>query len=175
MFHKVSESEVIQNSKEEERRGAEHKQVTTRQRQRYSPLDLGTCSTTEPFTKYFMMKFDANTKRSVNPYDVQKKVKQITGTKSRVSTLNRTLFLIEAVNKDKAGKMNTIDAIREFKCETTAYDRYNYSKGIIYLSESGIGNVDEFQRGMQERYPVVGVERASFIKTRVNNSIHCNI
>ena len=104
-----------------------------------------------------MIKFYANTKLSVNPYDAQEKIKQVTGTKSKGSTLNRTSILIEAVNKDQAEKMNTIDAVREVKCETTAYDWFNYSKKILYLSESKIGFVDEFKRGLQERYPVKGM------------------
>ena len=46
------------------------------------------------------------------------------------------------------------------------------TEGIIYRSESEIGDVEEFQRGLQKRYPAVRVERASFIKTKESTTAY---
>ena len=36
--------------------------------------------------------------------------------------------------------MNTIDAIKKFKCKTGIYNRFNYGKGLIFVSEFEMEN-----------------------------------
>ena len=92
------------------------------------------------------MKLNINSKRAVNPYDVQDKVKQTTGNKAKITTLKRTSFLIEAINQEQSEKLKNIESIKDLKCEVIPYDRFNYSKGLIFVSEFEISDLKEFKR-----------------------------
>ena len=84
----------------------------------YTPLCLESITEKEPFNRYFTMKFDAQCKRSVNPYEVIKVIKNSTGAEAKVMTLNKTSFFVEVMSKEQSEKMNTIDAIKNSKCKT---------------------------------------------------------
>ena len=165
-------AKVIRNAKEGNKPSPKQNFSVAKRKTQFYPLELERVRDAVPFTKYFTMRFDINSKRAVNPYDVQDKVKQTTGNKAKITTLNRTSFLIEASNQEQSEKLENIESIKDLKCEVIPYDRFNYSKGLIFVSEFEISDLEEFKRGLQERYAVVRVERATFIKTKGTTSAY---
>ena len=116
--------------------------------------------------RLFERKFDIHTKRTVNPYDVLDKIRECTGKRAKISTLSRSSFLIEITEKDQAEKVMEITSVKQFNCTVNKYDRFNHKKGLIYVSEFDIENVEDFKQGLQENYSVIDVEKATFIKAR---------
>ena len=137
-----------------------------KQKKHYVPLSLDDISQAERFEKYFTVRFDINHKRLINPYDLIGVIKQKTGGNPKVWTMNKTSFLARVDSKEESEKMAEITEVKQYKCETKAYDRFNHIKGLIYISEYEVENLAEFKTWLQESYAIVDVERAAFIKTR---------
>ena len=51
-------------------------------------------------------------------------------------------------------------------CKIYKHPKYNCSRGLIYVHEFGLENVQDFKNGLQSTYNVVDVQPATFIKTR---------
>ena len=81
-------------------------------------------------------------------------------------TLNRTAFLMEAKNKEQSEKLTNIETNKTYGCTVEKYGRFNHIKGLIFLKEFDIEDMQEFKEGLQESYCSVEVERASYIKAR---------
>ena len=141
-------------------------------RKKFMPMNWENTQMTKPFEKYLTMKFDINVKRSVNPYDVIEEIRKETRLEAKVSTLNRTSFLIEAKNEEQSNKVTNIKKIKDYECTVEKYGRFNYVKGLIFLSEFEIEDLQEFKEGLQESYSVIEVEKASFIKSNSGSTAY---
>ena len=77
---------------------------------------------------------------------------------------NRFSFTIEAASKIKAQNLHQITEVEHFSCTVTFHPRFNYCKGIIYIYECNIEEIDEFRDYLREKYNVMEIQPATFIK-----------
>ena len=62
--------------------------------------------------------------------------------------------------------MKSITSVDSITCEVALHARYNCFKGLIYLYECGIDNVEEFKEGLQSNYRISNAQPATFTKTK---------
>ena len=48
----------------------------------------------------------------------------------------------------------------------TTHKYYNQAKGVIYIQEYNVTNINEFVNGLKSKYNIAEVTKAEFIKTR---------
>ena len=53
-----------------------------------------------------------------------------------------------------------------FPCEVIVHPKYNHNRALIYLHEFDLENMNDFKNKLQTRYNIVGIQPATFIKTR---------
>ena len=73
---------------------------------------------------------------------------------------------VEVKKRKQSEKMAEITQVDGFKCKCVIHPRFNYSKGLIYIHDCDTENVEEFSVGLKERYIVIDVQAAPFIKTK---------
>ena len=135
-------------------------------RRRYRPMSELELQE-EVYNKYFLMKFDHETRRSINPYAIIAKIEATTGGKPKsVTAYNSTSVTVEVHSKEQAQKMHEVTTVDGFPCETMVHPRYNHSKGLIYTYEFDVENLEDFKAGLNERYNITDVQQATFIKTK---------
>ena len=106
------------------------------------------------------------------------KVAEVTGEKPRsVAGNNRTSVIIEVCCKQQARKLQDIESVEEFQCTVMLHPRFNYRRGIIYIHEFDVDNTEEFKDYLQQRYSIIDVQPADFIKPRIPPSkiFYCDI
>ena len=129
----------------------------------YKPIPLEEHNSN--FPRYHIVKFGEESRQSVNPYAILRKIKEITKKEPvTVTGNNRSSFTVKVVDKDQADKIQNIDEIEGFSCNIAPHPRFSYSKGIIYIHESDIEEIDEFKEYMREKYNIIDVQPAKFIR-----------
>ena len=120
----------------------------------------------EGYDKCFIMKFDHETRRPINPYAIIAKIEATTGGKPKAVTgYNSTSVTVEVHSKEQAQKMHEITTVDGFTCETMVHPRYNHNKELIYTYEFDVENLEDFKAGLKEIYNITDVQ-ATFIKTK---------
>ena len=79
---------------------------------------------------------------------------------------NIFLLTIEAASKIQAQNLQQIDEVENCSCTVTLHPKFNYCKGIIYIYECDIEEIDEFRDYLGEKYNVIEIQPATFIRTR---------
>ena len=137
---------------------------------RYRPLDMSLENRYANKRKYYMVTFNEEARRSVNPYVIIDKITQVTGHPPvRVTGNNRASVTIE-INEGKDENICAIDKIDGISCKVLLVPKYNHTKGLIYVYEYDLEDTEEFKIGLQEQYNVIGVQQATFIKTKSPNT-----
>lgn len=169
--------EQLETEKKQEQQQKTHEQCGTRvstdqttqrieKRKRYRPIEEVDLQE-QKYDKYYLMTFNRETLRSVNPYAVVAKIEEVTGERPKeVTGYNSTSMTVEVRSKSQAENMHRISKVEDFTCETTAHPKYNFTKALIYTYEFDIENLEEFKAGLQERYNITDVQQAGFIKTK---------
>ena len=126
---KVTEQNSGNRENRQQQRGSlEQQQQRKPIRRMYVPMP-GIYVGRGPYPRYYTMTFNEQSRRSVNPYSIIKKVEEITEQKPKAVTgNNRSSFTIETVSKEQAEKMQQIKEVENFPCTiacihdlTTAY------------------------------------------------------
>ena len=124
-------------------------------------------STRNGFVRYFTINFGEVDRREINPYDVDNEITKFTGEKPRAITGERKNTLtIQCRSKAQAEKIVKITKISNTECKIFPHAKFNQSKGLIFLKEFDIEDVEELENELGTTYNVARVERANFIKTR---------
>ena len=101
----------------------------------------------------------------MNLYDIINKLKEISGMHpKRVFENNRKSMSVELC-RDLSEEIS-ITSVDNMPCEVALHARYNCFKGLIYLNEYDIDNVEEYKEGLQSNYIISDAEPAPFIKTK---------
>ena len=138
-----------------------------RSKVRYSRVDITSNNHAVPLARYYIFKFTEESRRSVNPYSVIDKVKEVTGVNpKRVFGNNRTSLTAELCREMSEEQVKSITSVDGIPCEVSMHSRYNCIKGLIYVYEYDIENVEEFKSGLQSNYNISDVQPAPFIKTK---------
>lgn len=83
-----------------------------------------------------------------------------------ITTMGRESFTVEVINDNQGKKLMTLKNIKGISCQISKHSQFNQSKGIIYIMEYDIDDIEEFRLGLKENYNIVDVTKATFIKTR---------
>ena len=118
------------------------------------------------YDTFYMVKFNQETRRSVNLYQLIDKITLITGEKPKaVRGNNSTSVTMEVKSREQAEKIKSLTEVEGFKRETTVHPDLTAQKEI-YVHECEIEDIQGFKEFLQELYKVKDVQSATFIKTK---------
>ena len=110
-------------------------------------------------------------RRCINPYVIIDTIKRVVGHRpKRVFGNNRASVAVEMENGGIEEKMSGIKEVYGLPCEVTTHPKYNFNKGLIYVHEFDLENLEEFKADLQTKYNIVDVQPANFIKTKSSQS-----
>ena len=112
---------------------------------KYIPMNLEDIYSV-PFTKYFKVHFQEDLKSTVNPYDIITNIYTLTGSRpKKITSENRRSFTIEVTNENLSEKILGLKKVNDIPCATTIHPRFNFARGLIYIQDFDIENLDEFK------------------------------
>ena len=120
----------------------------------------------EIFQRFYQIELLAGTgKLSVDPYQVVKKIEEVTKKRPAKIMRTRTGFFVEVRDKEQGEEVVKIDRVKDVKCKVDAHPSCNQSQGIIYIYEFDVEDVNALKQELQ-KYNVVDVVKANWIKVR---------
>ena len=129
-----------------------------------------TCTTLFPnnFLQYLELDFGDKDRTKINPYAVRNEIKQKTGEELReISGRNKHKLTLRTRNESQTKKCPTIDTLQGYKCVIRPHPQFNTSKGLIYLRQFKVQDLQEFKENLQEQQlKIECVEQADFINSR---------
>ena len=175
MHKRISQNTTTKDDQVEEHTSSENMQTVpntlkkpNKQRsQRKTYLDLE--PTEKPFIKYYQMEFSEIAKRSLNPYCIIETIKHETGNikPKQFTGYNRTSFTIQVQNEQQANKITKISQVAGHKCKVIPHPEFNMTKGVVFVEDTTIDNIDEFKAYLQQEHESLSnIIPATFIKTR---------
>ena len=152
-------------------RECNYRNTETRQKVKYRPVNLETMVCGDGFEKFFVLKLDEGIKKTLNSFEEDEDItRTIGGTPKRISGLGRDSFLNEVSTKEESEKMRGKDTLLDKQCNIEIHVFYNGRKGLIYLYNTDINNLDSFRTGLLDEYEVSNVEQAKWIKNARGSS-----
>lgn len=114
------------------------------------------------------MKFTAETRDTICPYQIRNDILSNSGTNPlSITASGISNFIIKARNKMQSDYIKTITSINNTNCNTEVHTQLNNTKGLIYISEYDLNDIEGFAEGLKEKYKnITEVKHAEFIKTR---------
>ena len=113
---------------------------------------------------FTLVKFKEGEKRRVNPYEIKKQIQDKTGSDPEALTTDgRRAFTIKVKNEELGRKLLKVKEIMGVECTVEKHNYFNRSKGIIYIHEFDIDDLDDFKAGIMENYNVSQVKPIAFI------------
>ena len=83
---------------------------------------------------------------------------------------NRSSFTVEVCSREHGQTLSEITDVEDFHCQVSLHPRFNHRKGIIYTHEFEVENMDDFTEYLRNKYNVISVQPATFIKTKEPNT-----
>ena len=122
----------------------------------------------EPYDKYFVVNVsEVGARRTLCPYKVEEAITKAIGGKAKsIKGLNRDAVLVEVINRKESEAIRKMTEVCGKACTVQAHKFFNGGKGMIYLYNTDITDLDSFLGGLKEEYGVTRVEKASWIKSR---------
>jgi hypothetical protein len=137
-----------------------------KKRRTYAPFDHHS-NPLQSYTRFFSITFETGIKRKVNPYAVKNQIITTTGKPPvKISSNGRDSLTILVEDALQGNKMADICTIGNIPCKTEKHQYLNNSKGIIYIQEYDVDDIDEFRNGLMENYNITRAEPAPFIKPK---------
>lgn len=117
--------------------------------------------------KFLIATFNDEMKRKVNIFTFIKDIKNLTGQEpKRIFSSGKNALTIEVTDEKQAAEIVKIKSAEGIACTIKEHPSFNNSVGIIYVNDFDISDLDEFKAGLMEKYGVVNVEKATFIKPK---------
>ena len=115
------------------------------------------------FTKYFIIKFNGN-KRKLNPFSIEQEITaQLKGKSEDISAADRDGLLVTVRNESQSQNIATLKSIGGVLCEVEQHRSMNITKGIIYIYEFDLEDINNLKEGLTI-FGVTNVEEAIWIK-----------
>ena len=125
----------------------------------------GTTSTL--FKRFYTVRFEDIDRRDVNPYEILEEINKITGENAvSLTGSNKSSLTLQVKSTTQANKCLEISSLMQNPCTITPHNKFNQSKGLIFVKEFDIEDVEEFKTELQRSYNIIEIEAANFIKTR---------
>lgn len=120
------------------------------------------------FTRFYSIQFPPKSKRKLNPFYVQSTIRTAIGAVPKcISSDSRDSFTIEVSSAEQGDKLQQITSIGTHTCTVIKHKYFNQSRGLIYIREYDLDEIDDFKQGLQDQYPFIAkVEHAFFIRPK---------
>lgn len=139
----------------------------SRQKRKYSPLDLSTVPAAKLHARFYTLKVEPGRKGSVNPYVLRDTVASTTSLRPKsIAASGRDSYTVEVHNDLQGHLLLSLTVVDGVPCTVSPATHLNRSRGIIYVDEYNIDDLDDFSAGIREHCNVSNVTVASFIKPR---------
>ena len=120
----------------------------------YIPFD-DSIMTPDAVARFYTIRFNLENKRKTNPYALRNEIAEITGSPpKRLTTSEPELFAVEVRSAEQGNKVLNLNSIKNLKCECEKHPYLNQSKGLIYVYEYDIDDLNKFTLGLQENYKI---------------------
>ena len=130
----------------------------------FKPFDFSAAE--REFTKYFLS-IPEQLSRTINPYAIIQKIKDKTGyTPKEVTGFGRNTYTIQVANRAQADIIQTVTNVEDILCKIQPHPTFNVVRGLIYLYDSCVDDLDQFKDYLKPQADIVSIIRADFIKTR---------
>ena len=91
----------------------------------------------------------------MNPYDIVNEMENVTGENPESIISNgKFSFTVEVKNKYQADKVTSLWNIKNLPCKIYVHPTLNSSKGLIFLTEFDINDIDLFKANLKVKYNV---------------------
>ena len=138
-----------------------------RTKPKYRPLNTEEMKEKEVFSRFFTMKFTPTNKRSIDPYVLRDEIVIQTGKRPKtITTSGRENFNVEVCDREHGENIMKISSVRGVSCVVAPTTYLNRSKGLIYISEFNIDDIEQFMSELKQYLQVANVSEATFIKPK---------
>ena len=121
----------------------------------------------EKYTKFLQLDFGETPRRQVNPYAVKEELEKATGEKIKsISGSNKFKLTLHTSSAMQTEKCLVIKELAGVSCKIVPHFRFNTCKGLIFLRQCVIEDMQDFKSNLREQCDVESVEKADFIRTR---------
>ena len=121
----------------------------------------------KPFTRYLEIDFGEVDRRDLNPFAVQNEIETKTGMRPKqITGSTKSKLTLQTKSSDQTEKCLTLTSLVGKNCKITPHYKFNQSRGLIFLKQCEIENMEEFRNHLKDQHDVQSVERATFIKSR---------
>ena len=79
--------------------------------------------------------------------------------------------MIEVYSREQEDKIIQMEAMCGIKCSVKEHSFYSECKGMIYVNNNEIIEVESFKEGLREEYSVTNVEQANWVKPKDNGDV----
>ena len=120
------------------------------------------------FEKYFtVMLKEENAKRKMCLFEVEKEIiAKRKGKPRSIASSGRNGFLVQVASEQQSLEIIKIKNLLTEECEVKRHEFLNGTRGIIYIHNNDVSDLESFQEGLRKRYPIASITRASWITPR---------
>ena len=120
------------------------------------------------YEKYFTVTFEQDSvKRTLCPYQIEENIAhKLKGKPKSVTSSGQNGLLVETGSKEQSERIMLIKEIMDKECTVRSHAFFNKAKGVIYVNNSEITDLESFRDGLRERYGIAKVERVTWITLR---------
>ena len=122
----------------------------------------------EPFPRFFHIKFDKeDTKRRLCPFKLELELtEKIANISHPIQSSGKDGLMIEVSSKTQGDALRSVEELCGHKCSVQKHDFFNVTKGLVYIYNNDITDLESFKEGLNTQCSVVEVVPATWIKAR---------
>ena len=125
----------------------------------FRPLNWGDITERHEFARHVTMTVLPEDKRKINPYELKKVIKTITGQYPEcIITSGREAFAVKVSTRERSQKIVSIARIGNVDSKVEKHKCFNQRKVLIFIYEFNLENIEKFNKGLQEEYNISTVE-----------------
>jgi len=118
--------------------------------------------------KFFKCEMDANLKRKLTPWVIDKCITHALTGKVKITTGAKDYLIIEVETAQQSIEIMKIKDINKIPVVMSEYQEFNTSQGIVYIYGYDLSNFEAFKKGIKEDLTVADAELAFWVKPRVS-------
>ena len=98
-------------------------------------------------------------------------IQQLKGNLKVIEGHGMALIMVDVANEQQSEPSSNVRNGVESKCESRAHEAFNNKKRFVYIQNNNLADLASFQAGLQRVYPIIDVERTTWIKPRKSTTI----
>jgi len=145
--------------------------ANTKKKAVYKPLAMEEVFAPEPFIRFFVVSLPQAKKQSLCPFDLEQNLIDVLGGRPMtLSSSGADSLLVQVANKSQSDKIQNLSSLCEVQCVVKKHEFFNTARGLIYLYNTELTDINSFKSGLIDRYHLQSVEEATWIKTKNQNT-----